>query len=301
MKKISLAILVVCCLGQVNLAQVSLGQDSRENAETGKSQSSSPPPTASSVTTSPTGASSKSGNEAGQAASAGAVNSEQAATQRPPTRRSSGRQISPLKPLKTMSGTMPGFMQRAAVRNSQQAAQAGQQNTGRSAAGTQQSLQQVFLNNALLFDENSDNRLAANELKNLFILLVSENNQNTQNNYYGFNSGFGLAGGVQFGGNPNFNQVNRNLNNQGFNQPQNIAQTPFVQTPSVALLLSGGLPNVDSASLQEAILLFLLLTLQFDTNGDGALNQAEIQLFATALLNNQFNLNPAANASRQIR
>lgn len=316
MKKLSALVIVIICCSHANSG---LQNDTDDRGQTSGATSSVS--SGSAVSGSSGGGSIGSSSQASGVSGAAIGQSNPSSVQQPSAGRSSGRQIAPLKPLRTVTGSMPGFMQRAASRMSQQASQPlnangnlnnggttsgtlanqgsfqirGQQNQSTANSNTQQSLQQVFLNNAMSFDGNSDNQLAANELKNLFLLLVSEN---TQNNYYGFNSGFGLASGVQIGRYANFNQANQSQFNQGFNQvqPQGV-----VQTPNISLLLSGGVPNIDSSSLQEAILLFLLLTLQFDTDGDGALNQAEIQRFALALLNNEFNLASAANQTPQLR
>lgn len=307
MKKLSLLILVACCVGELSLAQ-----DGQRAPRTGNG------PGAGQAATSPAAsqsAVSSGSNVAGSSAGVSATGGRQSAIGSSTSgRQSTGRQLSRLKPLRTQSGSMPGFMQRAGLRNSNQtlqsASEAGgpadrnglnsrasnqrgaQQNPNRnpsqnpnanlSSAGNQQNLQQVFLNNALLFDENSDNQLAANELRNLFILLISENNQN---NYYGYGNGFGFGNGNRIVGGTRYDQANQNSRNQGYQGAQ----------------FFGTAPNVQGSSLEEAILLFLLLTLRFDTNGDGGLNPAEIQQFATALLNNELNLNQAANQLPQRR
>ena len=105
------------------------------------------------------------------------------------------------------------------------------------------------------------------------------------NNYYGYGNGFGFGNGNRIVGGTRYDQANQNSRNQGYQGAQ----------------FFGTAPNVQGSSLEEAILLFLLLTLRFDTNGDGGLNPAEIQQFATALLNNELNLNQAANQLPQRR
>ncbi|MEP3481693.1 MAG: hypothetical protein ABJZ55_20790 [Fuerstiella sp.] len=312
MKKLSLLILIVCNVTQLTFADDD-DQSNPSNAIGGSGQMGIvPPPQVTSpptpvVSVPPTPAPPTPGTSA--LATVGSV-STGTTSQPSQGRRSSGRQFSPLKPLRTQSGSMPGFIQRAAARNSGPAAArgfefgsstAGSPRTGRSVSGrsivsNQPSLQQTFLNNAMLFDANSDRQLAANELKNLFILLVSENIQNTQNHYYGFGNGFGnrFVGGVQYG--QSGLRRGRSTGNQNF-----VNQSRVAQLPTIGFLVSDAIPSIQSSSMQEAILLFLLLTLQFDVDGDGALDRAEIQRFATALLNNELNLNQAAVQAQRRR
>lgn len=238
----------------------------------------------------------------------------------PNQQRTSGRRFSELKPLRTRRGTFPGFMQRAGERRNaafnQNAAGNVQANVGQQIIGNQnsgnrpgmqqrpgsgnvnqQNLQQVFLNNALLFDSNSDNQLAAHELSNLFLVLVSENNQN--NNYYGnpwFNNGIWSLG-------TRYDSANQN-------QPRQTAPSQPGGTGSMAIggggsggsdinvFVGSGVSSLQGVQLQDALLLFLFLTLQFDQDGDGALNQSELSRFAARLLNNDLNLAGTAQQGR---
>lgn len=273
MKNLALILLATCCICETGMAQ---GGSPRSDVNSNE------------VT--------QSGQDHGTA-SAETGTSRSDSTSSPTRRSTSGRQISPLKPLKTQSGTMPGFMQRAGERLAAQSARTGnsrsngafnQQSSQLNQSGLnsiqQENLQQIFLNNALLFDSNSDNQLAYNELRNLFILMISENSVN--NNYWrGIDYGSRIGGGVSYGQTPLNNSRPTNSNNQAFNSRS--------QAPALAILLADSIPTVQGTTLRDATLLFLILTMQFDINGDGALDQSELQRFANALLNNQLNLTQA--------
>ncbi len=150
-------------------------------------------------------------------------------------------------------------------------------NIGQGNSGNQrqdnETYRREFSNNALRFDTNSDGQLAANELTNLFLVLASSL-QLQQTNYY--------------------NNLYQRQNNQ--------ASAPSTTTTSVTHSTSGyGQPfaNVNQRfaqrqDMRQAAFLFLQMAMQFDSNGDGLLSQAELLQLAGALIANDMNLLIAA-------
>jgi len=150
-------------------------------------------------------------------------------------------------------------------------------NIGQGNSGNQrqdnETYRREFSNNALRFDTNSDGQLAANELTNLFLVLASSL-QLQQTNYY--------------------NNLYQRQNNQ--------ASAPSTTTTSVTHSTSGyGQPfaNVNQRfaqrqDMRQAAFLFLQMAMQFDSNGDGLLSQAELLQLAGALIANDMNLLNAA-------
>lgn len=161
--------------------------------------------------------------------------------------------------------------------------QRSQQNRGQrnqSGQNNRSGSQREFIQNALKFDANEDRQLAANELANLFHVLAS--GQYRQQNGDGKVSGRPPQVGIPV------------------QQPATVSQTS--QTTTVNTTGSTNSGTADSAfiqrqSVRQALLLFLQLALQFDTNGDGLLSQPELLGLANALLNNEMGLLNAATQS----
>lgn len=299
MKHLALILLAAGCICETTLAE-----ENRQKNDTEKIQQVEPPSTQASPADPPPKDSpplkrqpplqqGSSQLDSGSQQSGNAGTPSGAFNQQP--QRSSGRQLSKLKPLKTISGSIPGYMMRASQANSNQSASQGQRQFGNASgrgrgqngltSSQQSSLQQIFLNNSLLFDSNGDNLLAANELKDLFLLLISQNN--VTNNYSAFNN-FGY--GSSTFGQPQYAQTNRNPSSYQSSNNRQSSNSSRSRSQSLAILLAGSIPAIQGTDLQDATLLFLLLTMQFDTNNDGALDQQELRRFAAALLNNDLNL-----------
>lgn len=153
-----------------------------------------------------------------------------------------------------------GRGQQQGRRGRQQRGQPGQQNYGRSQGND---LTRTFTENAMKFDLNRDRQLAAHELRSLFIVLTSQMQQQTQ-----FTNTTPLRNRV-FNGNQNFSGTTSGNSGGGGGAPQGLA-------------------------IRQAIFIFLQLVMQFDSNNDGLLSQAELNQFANALLQNNLNLAAAA-------
>ena len=133
-----------------------------------------------------------------------------------------------------------------------------------------------FTENAMRFDLNSDQQLAAHELRNLFVVLVSQMQAQQQQV---------------------FNPSNNNRNT-GVPQNSGLAANPAA-AGNTGGTVGGGTNGVSqNAAIQQAIFIFLRLVMQFDSNGDGLLSQAELNRFAQALLENDMNLAGAAAQRR---
>ncbi len=129
-----------------------------------------------------------------------------------------------------------------------------------------------FTNNAMLFDGDGDQQLAAHELRNMFVVLVSQQQQQQ----------------ISIRGN---NPAGSNTSPQPF--ASNVNQ---VGSQAGSAGLSGGAPIAQGTAIRQAILIFLQLVMQFDANGDGLLSQAELLQFANALSQYDMNLLAAAGS-----
>lgn len=128
-----------------------------------------------------------------------------------------------------------------------------------------------FTENAMLFDFNNDQQLAAHELRNLFVLLVSQSQQQTAYR--------------------NTTPLSQRISNPSYKGSS--ANAGYLINTGTR---GSGIPQ--GQAIRQAILIFLRLVMQFDANGDGLLSQAELNLFADALLNNNLSLVGAATNSR---
>lgn len=184
-------------------------------------------------------------------------------------------------PLDVESGAIPELFSRDQDRL-QGRGQSGQQsNRGnrRRSDGDRTGSSREFIQNALKFDANSDQQLAANELANLFHVLASS--QRNQRHNDGHPPQQGHQGGQNLQPARPVTQTTRTTTSSSTGTGTSQADANFIQRQSV----------------REALLLFLQLSLQFDTNGDGLLSQAELRGLATALLNNDMGLLNAATQS----
>ena len=123
----------------------------------------------------------------------------------------------------------------------------------------------------MLFDFNNDQQLAAHELRNLFVLLVSQSQQQTAYR--------------------NTTPLSQRISNPYYTGSS--ANNGYLINTGTR---GSGIPQ--GQAIRQAILIFLRLVMQFDANGDGLLSQAELNLFADALLNNNLSLVGAAANSR---
>lgn len=123
------------------------------------------------------------------------------------------------------------------------------------AAALPRNPQSAFAQNALRFDLNGDQQLAANELSSLFGVSLAQSRQIRQKRFPPLRPG-GIA--------------------------TQAVSTQIVQSagPTIPRQQIGFLQRQD---VRDAAGLFLLLALQFDLNGDGMLNVAELRLLASAL------------------
>lgn len=182
--------------------------------------------------------------------------------------RSSGRRSGQQRRGTGQQNNGPGLSQQP--RQSQN----GNRSEANGRAAGRETPQGEFTENAMRFDANSDSQLAAHELRNMFVVLVtqmqqqqivqsSNSRQNQGRNQQPSTNGFSSSsGGNGFGGGGGQGAV-----------PQGLA-------------------------IRQAIAVFLQLVMAFDANGDGQLSEGELNQFATALLQNNMNL---ANASAQAR
>lgn len=128
--------------------------------------------------------------------------------------------------------------------------------TGRTrAAALPRNPQSAFAQNVLRFDLNGDQQLAANELSSLFGVSLAQSRQIRRKRFPP----------LQPGGNAT-----------------QAVNTQIVQSagPTIPRQQIGFLQRQD---VRDVAGLFLLLALQFDLNGDGMLNVAELRLLASAL------------------
>ena len=183
--------------------------------------------------------------------------------------------------LNTETGSIPELFSR----NRNQSGQTGQSRQQGRNGGSD--AQREFVANAFKFDSNDDRQLAANELSSLFLVLASSLQQERFGDDYGFN------------GNPGGHPQKRNFNRRPV--PQNrfnfLPRRTSARNSTVRSSASNGTRVVPAQqtfiqrqSVREALLIFLQLALQFDTNGDGLLSQTELLALAASLLQNDFSL-----------
>ena len=150
---------------------------------------------------------------------------------------------------------------------------ANQNAQGRRSGVTRTDSPQQFTDNAMLFDIDGDSQLAAHELRNMFVILVSQQQEQQVN----------IRGNGSSPTNSNLQNTQGAINQNG-------------SSPMTSGSGGGGGQVAQGAAIRQAIFIFLQLVMQFDSNGDGLLSQAELQQFANSLLQNDMNLVGAAGS-----